>query len=242
MKNFKNLLIFLTFFLFGFLFWSIAGIYLKHSPKLFNAQKDEFVYFDINLNRIFKTHKQQKKVNILNSSLNRYSLKGLYQDKKKGFVILEKNSKTYFVDLNSSIDGFKLIKINQNSAIFEKNSKKFVLTFKKINIPNTISEEPKINIVSKKTFEYYKRNPSKIWREIGIIKSQNGYKITYVKPNSIFQKLGLKRGDILLEVNSIELKNDSDAWRAYNSVTKYNFVNLKIQRNNKIKVIHYEIN
>jgi len=242
MKNYKYLLIFLTFFLFGFLIWSIIDVFLKHSPKLFSGEKNEFEYFSINLNKIFPSNPtKNNKLIKSSSSIYKYTLKGLYQDKNSGFVILQKNTKTYFVDLNSAIEGYKLIKIYQNSAVFEKNKQKYILKFKKIKVPKITQEDNQINNISKNTFEEYRKNPSKIWKEIGIIKTKKGYIITYVKPKSIFQKLGLKKGDILLEVNSIALKTDADAWRAYNNVTKNNYVSLKIKRNNQIKVLHYEI-
>jgi len=55
-------------------------------------------------------------------------------------------------------------------------------------------------VINKKTFEEYKNNLSKIWSNIGIVKTKEGYTITYIKKGGVFDKIGLKKGDILLEV------------------------------------------
>jgi ABC-2 type transport system permease protein len=59
-------------------------------------------------------------------------------------------------------------------------------------------------------------------------------------PNFIVQ-IGLKRGDILLEVNGRILKNDADAWDLYKNADKFDEFEIKIKRNNQIKVLYYEV-
>jgi general secretion pathway protein C len=244
MNAIKKLSFYILGIVFAFFIWSVAELFLPHVPPLFVPIQKSYLFFKINLNRIFtpSSNYTPQTQNTL-KSLNNYTLKAVFNNSKKGFVILEKNNKTYFVDLNKSIDGYKLIKINQLSAEFIKNGKKYVLTFKKIKTPNysTMQDnEPKT--ISKNTLEEYKKNLSKVWKEIGIIKTKNGYLITYIKPNSIFEKMGLKKGDYILEINDIPLRSDEDAWRAYNTIDKFNEVNLKIKRNYNIKVLRYEIN
>ncbi|WP_457562541.1 PDZ domain-containing protein [Caminibacter pacificus] len=239
MSAIKNILLFVLGFVGALFLWSVVEIFLPHAPKIFVNIKKEFLYFDIDLRRIFSKTKPQIVTNRYDT-LQNFTLKAVYQNDGRGFVVLEKNKKTYFVDLNKSINGYKLVKINQNSAVFEKNSKKYILTFKKIKTPK-IYNVPDVKTIKKETLENYKRNLAKVWKEIGIIKTKNGYLVTYVKPKSIFDKLGLKKGDYILEINDIPLKSDADAWRAYNSIDNFNQIDLTIKRNYQIKVLHYEI-
>jgi len=243
MSVFKNFLYFVFGFTLAFFLWSVAMLFLPNIPELFVPVKKEFLYFNINLQRIFSsTNKPSLNTPATLNTLKDYTLKAVYQRGKRGFVVLQKGTKTYFVDLNKEINGYRLIKINQTSAVFEKNSKRYILTFKKTKIPAyTTTQEISTETIPKTLLEKYKRNLSKIWKEIGIIKTRNGYLITYIKKGSIFDKLGLKKGDYILEINDIPLKNDSDAWRAYNSIDNFNTIDITIKRNYKIKVLHYEI-
>ena len=95
--------------------------------------------------------------------------------------------------------------------------------------------------ISKKIFEFYKKRLSIVWSQIGIIKTDDGYKITYVKRPSIFSAIGLKKGDIILEINGKKLNSDADAWNLYKNIDKFNDIELKIKRNYQTKVLHYEI-
>lgn len=109
----------------------------------------------------------------------------------------------------------------------------------KIKSVNAFNEQP--IEVSRKIFEEYKNNLNKIWNDIGIIKTKDGYEITYIKPGSIFDKLGLHIGDKIIEVNGRKLKNDADAWDLYKNADNFNYFEIKIKRHNKIKVLNYEV-
>ena len=245
MQNFKNLLIFLLGLSLSALIWGITLIFLQKTPVFYVPNYKEYSFYPINLTHIFfNTFKAPvKKAPV--QTLRGVKLKALYFNGKKGFVILDEKNKTIFVDLGKNYKGYKLIKIGINYAIFEKNNKEYKITMKKEKLKNNFSiKTPEIavqKVISKKTFEEYKNNLNKIWQNIGIIKTQNGYMITYIKPGSIFDKIGLKRGDILLEINGRQLKNDADAWNLYKNADNFTQFEIKIKRNNKIKVLDYEM-
>jgi len=216
---------------------SLITFFLPSTPLNYQPKK-EFEIFNINLSNIFKTtHKTT--INTHLSPLRGVSLKAVYKDNKKGFIIIH-DKKNVFVDLNGYYKGYKLIKINQNSAIFEKNSKQYILKFKKENIKiDKIPSNTNIEI-KKSTIQKIIDNPLQIWDNIDIIKTPKGYQITYIKPNSVFDKIGLKKGDIIIAINNQKL-NDTIAWKIYKNIQKYENLDITIKRNNSIKVIHYEI-
>lgn len=237
MQSFKNILVFLLGISIAALIWGISLFFLEKTPIFYMQTIKNYSFYPINLTHLF-FNKYHSKL-IPTQTLQGIKLKAVYYDGKKGFVII-KDKKTHFIDLNKTYKGYKLIKIGINYAIFEKNQKKYKITMKKEKIKYKNITEPVI-YVPKKTFEKYKNNLSKIWQNIGIVKTQKGYLITFVKKDSIFYKIGLRRGDILLEVNGRKLKNDADAWDLYKNADKFNDFEIKLLRNNEIKVLNYEM-
>ncbi|EDM23419.1 PDZ domain-containing protein [Caminibacter mediatlanticus] len=244
MKSFK----FITPFIIGIsisaLFWSIINIFLKHTPVFYIPKIKLYEFYKIDLISLFFNNERKKFTAIKNESmltLKNVKLKAIYQNGNKSFIIVSINHKTKFLYLNDKLNGYKLIKVNKDSAIFEKNNKKYILSFEKIVIPKLNNNE-KTYYVPKVIINLYKNNLRKIWQNIGINKIKEGYKITYIKKGSIFEKIGLKKGDILLEVNGRKLNSDADAWDLYRNLDKFNFFEIKIKRNNQIKVLNYEVN
>jgi len=242
MQRFNLFFLFLFSFTLGALIWGISFIFLEKTPTFFMKIDNNYNFFRIDLaplffkNQIIKTH-----INALN--LNFIKLKAVYKNKNNGFIIIEDKGKTIFLNLYKIYKGYKLIYIGNTFAIFSKNGKKYKISFKNIK-ENTnvkiIENTSPINI-RKKIFEEYRNNLNKIWNNIGIIKVKEGYKITYIKKGSIFSKIGLKKGDVLLEINGRKLKNDADAWEIYKNADKINYFEIKIKRRNKIKVLNYEL-
>ena len=237
MQSFKNILVFLLGISIAALIWGISLFFLEKTPIFYMQTIKNYSFYPINLTHLF-FNKYHSKL-IPTQTLQGIKLKAVYYDGKKGFVII-KDKKTHFIDLNKTYKGYKLIKIGINYAIFEKNQKKYKITMKKEKMKYKTITEP-VTYVPKKIFLEYKNNLSKIWQNIGIVKTQKGYLITFVKKDSIFYKIGLRRGDILLEVNGRKLKNDADAWDLYKNADKFNDFEIKLLRNNEIKVLNYEM-
>jgi len=246
MQNIKSLILFFSGAAFAFFTASIIKFFLPQLPVTYTAAQNTGGYYNINLSKVFLNNKQKTKSTQkeqISATLKGITLKAVYNDGKKAFVIIQDGKKTAFVDLNDTYKGYKLIKINPDSAIFEKNSKKYIIRFSKQTSQNykKVKTEQNSVVLKKSVVLEYKNNPAKIWNNIGIVKYKRGYKITYIKRNSIFDKIGLKKGDIILQVNNKELSSDSQAWQLYQNIDKYDSLDIEIQRNNKLKVIHYEM-
>ena len=241
MNHFKSLFLFIFTFSLGAFIWGIVFIFLNKKPVFYSQAKKDYKYYKIYISPLFFSNVKQQNIEVIN--LKSLKLKAIYKDKKNGFIIVEDNKKTAFIDLNKIYKGFKLIEIGDNYAIFSKNDKNYKIEMEKAkNRLNVRDNEVETKTISKKVFNEYKKNLSKVWKNIGIIKTKEGYKITYINPKSIFAKIGLKRGDILLEVNGVELKNDMDAWNLYKNSDNFEEVEVKIKRKNKIKILNYELN
>jgi len=100
--------------------------------------------------------------------------------------------------------------------------------------------------VTRSDIAYYAKNPKQIWREISIRevkqgKKIKGFKVTRIDPNSKFATMGLKKGDLIVKANNIELKSYRDALSIYAKIDKIDVVQIVIIRNGIEKEIVYEI-
>jgi general secretion pathway protein C len=185
-------------------------------------------------------------------------------EKAKKTKVLSRDDKK-----DNSIDGFVLSSAGPNYAIFKKNGKEFKLIIESSKIKNssyirvsksasTSKEETSDNsgivesedgigkIVPKGLLSSYTKDINKVWKDIGIgeykVNGQlQGFKVNFVKKGSDFEKLGLKRGDILKAVNGEELNSYKSAYSFYGEMGSIENLTLSIKRNNQDMELEYEI-
>ena len=199
-------------------------------------------------------------------SMRGIKLIALYNASDTLVITVEKNRKTSVLSKGDKIDGFRLKSAGSDYAIFTKNTKEFKLTLsatKTIGSQITQSHSPKprasrakasqeiqeqngIKVVNRKLLTAYTSNPKKIWKDIGISENKvngklNGFKINYVKRGSDFEKLGLKRGDLLTAINAEKLDNLGAVMGLYGDINNIENLTLTVERNGKSEDIEYEI-
>ena len=203
------------------------------------------------------------------SSMRGFKLLALYNSSDKLVVTVAKGSKTTILAKGEKVDGFTLSSAGMNYAIFTKGGKEFRLSLSKIKnsgkqnsitpagrnsvVKNQdkkensgIVEEDGRKIISKNLLGSYTKDVDKIWKDIGIGENKvngklNGFKINYVRKGSDFEKLGLKRGDLLMAVNAEELNSYGAAMNFFKDIDNIENLTLTVQRNGKSEDIEYEI-
>ncbi len=196
-------------------------------------------------------------------SLSDYLLKGIYStSSNSGWIIVQdKNkSKSHILSQNEKLDGYVLTKLFKNFVIFEKNEKEFKLEMKKTNDKN-IGFKMTQNIggmeenivvdssgvrVKRDYLNTYVQDIDKVWNNIAISEIRkngkiDGFKVLNVNKNSVFNKLGLKKGDVIKSVNNSVLGSYADAFRVYNNISNIKYLNIEILRNNEVMELNYEI-
>ncbi|WP_297442928.1 hypothetical protein [Sulfurimonas sp.] len=184
-------------------------------------------------------------------------LKGLYGNKSKGFVIVALKSnpkKTSIVSVGEVYSGYKLKSILSNSVIFTKAGEEFVLKMPiaKTNLSSGVSSvvspvaSGKPYVVTRRDIKYYEKNPNEIWKDIAIAEVKNGakiegFKVLRVRTNSKMDKLGLKRGDVIIRANNVELTSYKKAFDLYTKIDKIKTLQLVVMRNNEEKELIYEV-
>lgn len=69
----------------------------------------------------------------------------------------------------------------------------------------------------------------------------DGFLIKAIVNGSLYQKIGLKNGDILRKVNGVGITGAKQAMAMYKNLQSARFIDLELLRNNAIMPIHYEI-
>ncbi len=216
--------------------------------------------FDLNTSEV-QTAKPKPIKNTL--KIDNLVLYAIYGDNKKGFIVFAEKSSSgenHILALNETYEGYKLIRIRQNSAILEKDGKNYELLFKesenklpiqeRISAPVVKSKDlgntDVLRAVRKKDVMHYAKNFDEIWKNIAITEVKkdgkiNGFKVMSVKQSSIFGQLGLLQGDVIMSVNNQELKSYADAFKIYNNIDDYDSLKLVIIRNKQKKELEYEV-
>jgi general secretion pathway protein C len=244
-------------------------MFLPNSGEEFNPKvKTKALYYRVRLSNdsavIAPIIKKRPKKQL--SSMRGIKLIALYNASDTLVVTVEKSRKTSVLSKGEEIDGFVLKSAGSDYALFTKNTKEFKLTLsatktigsqitksqapkpnrKKTKVSQDIIETNGIKVVNRNLLTAYTSNPKKIWKDIGISENKvngklNGFKINYVKRGSDFEKLGLKRGDLLTAINAEKLDNIGAVMGLYGDINNIENLTLTVERNGKSEDIEYEI-
>lgn len=199
------------------------------------------------------------------SSMRGIKLLALYNASDVLVITVSKGSKTMVLGKGEKIDGFTLTSAGSNYAMFTKAEKEFKLSLitvkssgkSNVTAPRAlvenkeksdkgIVEEDGRKLINRDLLTSYTKDVDKIWKDIGIGENKvdgklNGFKINFVKKGSDFEKLGLKRGDLLMAINAEELNSYGAAMSFFKDIENIENLTLTVQRNGATKEIEYEI-
>jgi len=249
----------------------ISILFLPNSGEEFlEANKAKKLYYRVRLtneSNVIAPVKTAQPIKSQVSSMRGYKLLGLYNSIEKLVVTVEKGRKTTILEKGDNIEGFELIGAGTTYATFKKNGEEFKLSLMNIKNNNYSSSQktsskgssPKIveksneiveqggtKIISRELLTSYTKDLDKIWKDISLAKHNvngnlNGFKVNFVKKGSDFEKLGLKRGDILKAINAEELNSLNAAMNFFKEINNIDNLTLTVERNGKSEDIEYEI-
>lgn len=179
------------------------------------------------------------------------------KDHKQESMLLSINEKLQ--DIYTFID----VKTDSSEAIFEKDDKRYTMQMEQVK--NKVQEKPKpikeikeekpdknidtqnsILSIPKEKILKYRNDYKSIWKQISIKEVMEngkiiGFRIRKIKENTLFSKLGLKKGDIITAVNNKPLKSYGDAFKIYYNIDSIRRLKLSISRGSETKEIDYEV-
>jgi len=184
-------------------------------------------------------------------------LKGIYVDESSSFTILAFKKKINDVKILSqgeNFNGYKIIKIYPKKVILRRGGQLYTLLLdgqkdkSSSNIATTPDEQSSSVILKREDVYKYANNFDKIWKEIRIDDVRQdgklkGFIVKWIKPHSIFSKIGLRKNDKIIKVNGKILNSYAIAFNYYKRLKKktINVLRLTIIRNHKEKEIEYEL-
>jgi len=100
--------------------------------------------------------------------------------------------------------------------------------------------------IDRSLIQEYTQNPEKIWKNIGLyeVKSDgklDGFKVRFVRRGTPFEKLGLKRGDIIKAINGEPIVDYATPMRMLKSADTIDDLSLIIERNHEEQELKYEV-
>jgi len=193
--------------------------------------------------------------------INEILLKAIFIDKERKIIILmlkKKGSEAMILNEKDLYEGFVIEKINKNDVLLSKNNKLYSIYFlqnelvtkKELYINNKEEtfdySNDGIKQLSKNDINYYKKNPKEIFKEIKINDYKEngkliGFKVHKVKKNGVFFKLGLKKNDIIVEINGKKMNSYKNALKIYHDIKKIDRIEMLIKRNNSYENLEYEL-
>jgi len=219
-------------------------------------------------NMIDEKKKKKKSTSTTQDGINMTNmvLKGVYGNKEKAFVIVamkKKSKDTEIIGIGEEFKGYKLKSITISSAIFEKNSKAYILKLedksslkkgaknnknfiRKAKVTKKQSSSDSVVNVAREDIKHFADNPKQIWKEISIgeVKKDGeiiGFKVNRIDKKSKFAMLGLKKGDLIVKANNVYLHSYKDAIDIYQNIGKLDTIQIVVLRDNEEVELVYEI-
>ena len=171
-----------------------------------------------------------------------------------GFIFIEERDthKQKLYRLGDNIGSAKLIKITRNTATLRIDGRETTLkvkaTLEGSLLPNSPSSATSKNMtLSKKTVNENLSDLKSIMSQ-AVVRPylnkgvQEGLIISNIAPNSLYEKMGLQNGDILIDVNNKPLQSADNLLQTVNLMQSGNSIDLNVKRNGNIETINYSFN
>ncbi len=199
------------------------------------------------------------------STIRSYRLIGIYISPDDEFAIITKGGEQNIIRVGESIGGYELLRVEDDKVYLSRDGKEYILKLEsnkeqlqrhykivnpvkkhKISKADVIKDSDGIKVVSKSMIQEYTKNMDKIWNNISIAPYKrggklNGFKIKYIRRGSIFEKLGLKKGDIITEINGVSLDNMTKPMRIMSEIGNIEHLSIIVLRGENEEELEYEI-
>jgi general secretion pathway protein C len=214
---------------------------------------------------------QKKPSKNVSGDIKEIKLLAIYNASDVTVVTVEHRSKTKVLSRGDNIKGYVLEGAGSDYATFSKNSKTYKVqlvkgkpssksTIKPSNstpskakgkrdtkVEGEIVDAGDRKVVDRSLLNHYAKNMEEIYKNIGIGEVKNGkdlsgFKITFIRKNSPFAKLGVKRDDVIKSINGQEINSYNAAANIYKNIENLENLTLVIERGKEEMELEYEIN
>lgn len=172
-----------------------------------------------------------------------------------GFIVIEErgNHKQKLYRMGDKIGTAKLIKITRNTATLKSGEQEITLKIKATMegplLPD--SQAGGMNQAPPRSVNLSKKAVNENLSDLKSIMSQavvrpflnkgvqNGYIISNIAPNSLYEKMGLQNGDIINDINDKPMRSADNLLQMVNLMQSGGSITLNVKRNGRIETINY---
>ena len=205
------------------------------------------------------TGRQPKKLDIENLKPTDLKLKLLGTvtgDKKEAYAVIEEaaGKRQNLYRIGDTIQKATLKMIFREKVVLRVNGKDEILGIEEIRDSQKTGGLSKISIpessqnitLKRSQIETAVKDVNKLMKQIRIRPhftngEPDGFRLTGIRPNSIFYKMGLKSGDVISGVDGKTIESVDDALKFYQNLQSSSNMQLQIKRRGQMKTIDYNI-
>ena len=176
---------------------------------------------------------------------------------KNPLIVIKVGGKTLIVDTKKENRGWKLVKIENQRAVLSYKGKTV-----EANLSELIGKQPteaKVSVrkTETQTVESVKTIPksliNKLTQNYGALLTKidfapyiengktKGFKIRWLSHDSVFKKLGLREGDVILSINGYQLTDVQKVFEVVQILRNDNTIRVEILRNGRRVELKYRI-
>ncbi len=188
---------------------------------------------------------------------------------KKSIAIISKNGVAKVASVGDEVFRYKLSEVEDGYVILEKGGKDYKLQLPKqksisssYSIPkrgNSTKKTPSSSssgggvidngdqkVVAREVLNEYKSDMNKIWKNISLVDYREnnklkGFRVRFVKRKSLFEKLGLRQGDVIVGINGESINSYSLPMKMLSNIDSMDGLILQVKRGNNEVELEYEI-
>lgn len=182
--------------------------------------------------------------------LDSMKLQGIYVSKEQALVAIQDGQSIEIIAKQEVYKGYTLAEVFPLKAIFTKEGARYELSLEeeatKKPVLADVSGDDVVRFIAKPQIKKHTQDMSNIWKNISIQEivekgKLEGFKVTKIEPASIFGKLGLQVGDIIIGANNKRFVTYSDVLKLYQEIDKIDNLKLTFIRDKQEKELEYEI-
>ena len=179
-------------------------------------------------------HKRKTKVLARGESINGFVLEGAGSN----FATFSKDGKTYKITLIISTKGDTSITSAKSSSAPVSSTGK---------VEGDVVDAGDHKIIDRSLVDHYGKNMADLEKNIGIKEIKKGgklegFSISFIRKGSLFEKLGVKRGDVIKSINGEKIDSYNAAFGVYKNISNIDNLTLVIQRGKEEMELEYEVN
>jgi general secretion pathway protein C len=171
-----------------------------------------------------------------------------------GFIFIEERDshKQKLYRMGDNIGSAKLIKITRNTATLRSDGREITLKVKAMIegslLPNSPGRATSRNMTLNKKAVSENLNDLKSIMNQAVVRPflnegvQEGLIISNIASNSLYEKMGLQNGDIIIDINNKPVQNIDNLLQTVNLIQSGGSVTLNVKRNGRIEAINYSFN